>query len=60
MSGPVFPQGYGGNGNILHKDLVQQAVAPRTVAVNALDSAVGHSWPTPLPDTPGHSQESLA
>ena len=36
----VWPEakykGNGGNGNLLQKDLCQQAAAPRTVAVSAL------------------------
>ena len=31
-----------------------------TAALSAPDPAAGHLWRTPLPETPGHSQESLA
>ena len=31
----------------------------RTAAVSAPDPAAGHRQPTPLPETPGHSQASL-
>ena len=29
----------------------------RTAAPNSLNPAAGHHWPTPLPETPGHSLE---
>ena len=31
-----------------------------TAAISASDPAAGHHRPTPLPETPGHSQASLA
>ena len=31
----------------------------RTAELSAPDPAAGHHWPTPLPETPGHSQVSL-
>ena len=33
---------------------------PRTAAVSAPDLVAGHCQPTPLPETPKYSQESLA
>ena len=30
-----------------------------TIALSAPDPLAGHCWPTPLPETPGHLQESL-
>ena len=30
-----------------------------TATLNAPDAAAGHGWPTPPPETPGHSQASL-
>ena len=50
----------GGNGDLLQKDLCQHAEPPRTVVVSAPDPAAGHCQPTPPPETPGHSQASLA
>ena len=34
--------------------------APRTVVFSAPDSAAGHCLSTPPPETPGHTQASLA
>ena len=42
------------------KDLCQQAASPRTVVFGASDLSAGHCQPTPSPETPGHSQASLA
>ena len=41
-----------GNGDLLQKDLCQHTTAPGPSA--------GHCRPAPLPETPGHSQASLA
>ena len=43
-----------GNGNLLQKDLCQHC------SIQASDPAAGHCKPTPPPETPGHSQASLA
>ena len=50
---PNYGRGNEGNGDLLQKDLC-------TVVFSALDPAAGHCWPMPLPETPGHSQASLA
>ena len=42
------------------KGLCQQAASPRTVVFGAPDLSAGHCQPTPSPETPGHSQASLA
>ena len=47
---------YGG-GNEDNGDLLQKV--PCTAALSASDPAAGHRQPTPLPETPGHSQASL-
>ena len=49
-----------GNGDLLQKDLCQDAVAPMTVVVSARDYAVGHCQPTPVLEAPGHSAANLA
>ena len=48
-----------GNGNLLQKNLCLHT-APRTVVVSAPDTVAGHCQSTPPPETPGHSQASLA
>ena len=45
---------------LLQKDLCQHAAPPRTAAASVPDPAAGHCQPTPLPETPKHSQASLA
>ena len=42
------------------KDLCQYVMAPRNAAVCAPDPTAGHFWLTPPPETPGHSQASVA
>ena len=49
---------YGG-GNENNCDLLQRSCAC-TVTLNAPNPAAGHHQPTPLPETPGHSQASLS
>ena len=49
-----------GNGDLLQKDLCQHSAAPRTVVASAPDPAADHCQPPPPPETPGHSQASLA
>ena len=48
------------NGDLHQKDLCQHSAAPRTVVASAPDPAADHCQPTPPPETPGHSQASLA
>ena len=48
---------YGG-GDEDNGDLLQK-VRARTAALSGPDPAAGHRQPTPLPETPGHSQASL-
>ena len=50
----------GVNGDLLKKDLSQDAVAPMTVVVSAPASTVGRYQPTPVLEAPGHSQANLA
>ena len=50
---PNYGRGNEGNGDLLQKDLC-------TVVFSAPDPAAGHCRPMPLPETPGHSQASLA
>ena len=57
---PNYGRGNGSNGGLLQKDVCQHATASRTVVVSAPDPAAGHCGPTSLPETPGHSQASLA
>ena len=57
---PDYGRGSGGNGGLLQKDLCQHVMVPRAVVVIALDPAAGHCQPTPLLETPGHSQACLA
>ena len=38
----------------------QEALRPRTVVFSSPDHTAGHCQPTLLPETPGHSQASLA
>ena len=52
---PNYGRGYGGNGHRFQRDLREHAAAARTVVVSAPDC-----WPTPLPETPRHSQASLS
>ena len=49
-----------GNGDLLQKDLCQDAVAPMTVVISARDYAVGRCQPTPVLEAPGHSTANLA
>ena len=57
---PNYGRGNGSNGGLLQKDVCQHATASRTVVVSAPDPAAGHCGPTSLPETPRHSQASLA
>ena len=57
---PNYGRGNGGNDDLLQKDLCQHTTAPRTVVFSAPDSVGGHCLSTPPPETPGHSQTSLA
>ena len=52
----VWPEAYGNedNGDLLQKD------SPRTVVFSTSDPAAGHCRLTPVLETPGHSQASLA
>ena len=50
----------GGNGDLLQEDLCPHGAAPRTFVFSAPDSMAGLCGPTPLLETPGHSQASLA
>ena len=42
------------------KELTPTHWAPRTFVISAPDPAAGHCWHTPPPETPRHSQASLA
>ena len=55
MGRAVSGRDNGGNSDLLQKDFWQHAMAPRTVGFSAPDCQ-----PMPPPETPGHSQESLA
>ena len=57
---PYYGRDNGAKGNLFQKHLCQHAVAPRTVAVSAPDTATGHCQPAPSPVTPKHSQANLA
>ena len=58
---PTFSLAWGrGNDDLLQKDLCQHAMTLRTVVFIAPDSTAGHRRPMSLPETPGHSQASLA
>ena len=57
---PNYGRGNGSNGGLLRKDLCQHATAPGTVVISAPDLAAGHCRPTSLPESPRHSQVSLA
>ena len=57
---PYYGRDNGAKGNLFQKHLCQHAVAPRTVAVSAPDTATGHCQPAPPPVTPKHSQANLA
>ena len=48
------------NGDFLQEDLCQQAAPPRIAAANAPDPVAGHCLHMPSPETPKHSQTSLA
>ena len=50
---PNYGRGDGDNGDLLQK------VPACTAALSAPNPATGHCRPTPLPETPGHSWESL-
>ena len=56
---PNYGRGNGSNGDLLQNALCQHAVLPRTAAVSVPDPVAGPCRPTPLPETPGHSQASL-
>ena len=47
------------NGNLLQEDLCQQGAPSRTLATSAPVHMTGHYWPTPLQETPRHSQACL-
>ena len=49
---PNYGGGNEDNGNLLQK-------VPCTATFSAPDPEAGHGWPTPPPETPGHSQASL-
>ena len=51
---PNYGWGNGGNGDLLQKDYAG------TVVFRASDPTAGHCPPMPLPETPVHSQASLA
>ena len=51
-------QNYGG-GNEDNGDLIQRSHA-HSGTLSAPNPAAGHRQPTPLPETPGHSQASLS
>ena len=53
-------RGHGSNGDLLQKDLCQPATVSRTVVFNTPNPVTGHCRPKPPPETPGHSQASLA
>ena len=48
------------NGEFLQENLCQQAAPPRTATASAPDPVSGHCQPTPLQETPKHSQADLA
>ena len=48
-----------GNGDYLQKDVCLHAGPPRSFVVRAPDYTAGHCWPTPLPETPKHTQVNL-
>ena len=54
------PNSVRGNGDLLQKDLCQDAVAPMTVVISARDYAVGRCQPTPVLEAPEHSTANLA
>ena len=49
-----------GNGNLFQKDLCWHSMPPRTASVSVPDPVIGHCQPTPPPETPEHSQVSMA
>ena len=48
------------NDDPFQEDLFQLAATSRNAAASAPDPMAGHCWPTPPPETPRHSQASLA
>ena len=64
MGGAVFPPCYFTWGQTMvevMKIMVTSFKRPHagTASLSAPDPAAGHQWPTPLPETPGHSRTSL-
>ena len=61
VSSLLFDQrpNYGGV-NEDHGDLLQKVPCTHTVALSTPNPAAAHYWPTPLSETPEHSQASLS
>ena len=64
MGGAVFPPCYLTRGQTMVEVMKIMVTSfkrshARTATLSAPNPAAGHRWPTPAPETPGHSQASL-